>query len=289
MATEGLTGKKFIGKVVEGFDPLQRGRYYVHVPEFQPHMPESKGILLPNATHNSRISYGSSGDSTGQCFPLQVGDQVQVVCLEDNISSARIEERVSDDTPKSDTGAGKTMSAEPSGQSITGVIKGLPDKIPFGSAGNDLVAKFTEILNSGGAMAQELLGSVKDKLGDVYNKVAEGFKAASDVVNQVEEQFSQAVQNVQEKVAEIGEGVVDNFSKATEEMTKIGEGFIISAEEQIQGVVGNVDDVIKQIMEKKPEGEESQNENNNQNGNNPENEGTGNNGNGSSSGSNNGR
>lgn len=289
MPSQGLQGKKFIGKVVEGFDPQQRGRYYVHVPDFQPHMPESKGILMPNATHNSRISYGSSGDSTGQAMPLQVGDQVQVVCLKDDISSARIEERVSDDHPKSDTGAGKSMSAEPSGQSITGVIKGLPDKIPFGSAGNDLVAKFTEILNSGGAMAQELLGSVKDKLGDVYNKVAEGFKTASEAVSQLEEQFNQAVQNVQEKVAEIGEGVVDNFSKAKDEITKIGEQFAISAEEQIQGVVGNVEDVIKQIMEKKPEGEESQNENAGQDGNKPENGENGNSNGGSSSGNNNGR
>ena len=73
-------------------------------------------------------------------------------------------------------------------------------------------------------------------------------------------------------------------------MTKIGEEFIISTEEQIQGVVGDVEDVIKQIMEKKPEGEASQNESNNQNENNSENEGAGNNGGGSSSsGSNNGR
>ncbi len=247
MATEGLAGKKFVGKVVEGFDPLQRGRYYVHVPEFQPHMPESKGILLPNATHAGRTSQNNAGTS-GSNYPLHPGDQVQVICLQDDINSSRIDSKISDDQPKSDSGAGKLMGVEPSGKVIPCVISGLPENIPFGSAGSDIVSKFTEILNTGGEMAQELLNSVKDKLGDAFKKVEEMYNNASEAISSAEEQFNNAVQNVKDAVIENGKDAVDQFSNATIDDSKIGGDNEITEEEEKQGFIGTEDEIIDKFL-----------------------------------------
>ena len=245
MASEGLRGKKFVGKIVEGYDPLQRGRYYVHVSEFQPHMPESEGILLPNATHNNRASNGSTG-SYGASSPLHVGTQVQVVCLEDDISSARIEEVVSDDQPKSDMGAGKMMGVEPSGQVVTAAVSGMPESTPFGSGGDDMMKQFSDILNSGGPMAQQFLSSVKDKLGpDIFSKMSDSF--GKQDTTEMESKLTESMQNVQSAVEANGGGT-NQFSNATVDDSEIGPENAITEEEKTQGFEGSEDEIIDKFL-----------------------------------------
>ena len=101
MASGGLTGKKWVGKIVEGQDPQQRGRYYVHIPDIQPHIAESKGILCCNAIHSTRMTNGNTG-SYGSYMSLHVDTKVEIEFPTDDISSARIVAIVSDDHEKSD-------------------------------------------------------------------------------------------------------------------------------------------------------------------------------------------
>ena len=92
----GLTGKKYIGKIVKGLDPECRGRYKVHIPEILQHQAETEGIFCMNEINGSRIG-GSSRGMTGSYKPLYEGQVVAVVFTTDDINSARIVEVVSDE------------------------------------------------------------------------------------------------------------------------------------------------------------------------------------------------
>ena len=245
MPAEGLQGKKFTGKIVEGFDPQQRGRYYVHIPDLMPHMAESEGMLCPNATHNNRASTSNSGQTSGSSMPLQPGFQVEVVCETDDISSARITAVISDDQPGSDSGPGKLMGTEPSGKVVPVAVSGLPESVPFGSADSDIMGKFADILNSGGAMAQQLLGSVKDKLGPMFNKISESFKPG-DTPTADETAFQESMQSAEE--AEVANNGDDQFSNATVDDAPIGAENAITEEEKTQGYIGNEDELIDKFL-----------------------------------------
>lgn len=246
MPGQGLQGKKFIGKIVEGFDPQQRGRYYVHIPDLMPHVAESEGMLCPNATHSNRASTSSSGKTSGASMPLKPGFQVEVVCETDDISSARIVGVVSDDQPKSDASPGKLSGAEPTGKVIPMVISGLPRNIPFGSAGSDISSKFGEILNSGGAMAQQLFSSVKDKLGPAFDKISESFKPG-ETPSPEEANFQESLQSV-DSANEANAGASSQFDNATVDDAPIGENNTITEEEKTQGYIGNEDEIIDKFL-----------------------------------------
>ena len=167
MASTGLTGKRFIGKIVKGFDPENRGRYYVHVPELMPHMPETKGIICTNSIHPTRQANGASG-SYGSYMPLHEGTTVEVSCQTDDISSARILSIVSDEKPDSDMSPGKLMCVEPSGKIIQAVVRGLPDN-PFDP--NPVLSTVENLINSGTEMGLKLLGPVLGLINALGNFV----------------------------------------------------------------------------------------------------------------------
>ena len=93
-------GKKYIGKIVPGPDPAQRGRYVVQIPEAMPHMPETSGLLLPNQCGNN-ISSSDKG-TYGSYMPLQAGTTVMIECMNDNWESGRIVGTVGDAGAKSE-------------------------------------------------------------------------------------------------------------------------------------------------------------------------------------------
>ena len=247
MPAQGLQGKKFIGKIVEGFDPQQRGRYYVHIPDLMPHMAESEGYLCRNATHSSRIGAHNTG-TAGASFPLHPGDQIEVVCTQDDLSSMEICRKITDDQPKSDSAPGKVMGTEPSGKMVPFVIKGLPQNIPFGSADNDIVGKFTEIMNSGGAMAQQLFNSVKDKLGPTFEKIAESFKPG-DKPTADETAFQESITNINEAVEKNGgPDAKDQCHNKSVDDAPIGKENEITEEERKDGYIGSEDEVIDKFL-----------------------------------------
>lgn len=91
-----ISKRKFIGKIVKGFDPDGRGRYKVHLPEILPYMPETEGIFCMNEINGSRIS-GSSRGMTGSYKPLYEGQRVAVEFTTEDINSGRIVEVVGDE------------------------------------------------------------------------------------------------------------------------------------------------------------------------------------------------
>ena len=209
-------------------------------------MAESEGMLCPNNTHNNRASTSSSGKTSGASMPLKPGFQVEVVCETDDISSARITSVVSDDQPKSDASPGKLSGAEPTGKVIPMVVSGLPRNIPFGSAGSDISSKFGEILNSGGAMAQQLFNSVKDKLGPAFDKIAEAFKPG-DKPTPEESNFQESLQDV-DSAKEANAGASSQFDNATVDDTPIGKENEITEEEKKDGYIGSEDEVIDKFL-----------------------------------------
>ena len=247
MPAQGLQGKKFTGKVVEGFDPQQRGRYYVHVPDVMPHMPENEGYLCRNSTHSSRIGAHNTG-TAGSSSPLHPGDQVEVICTQDDLSSMEICRKITDDQPKSDSAPGKVMGTEPSGKMIPFVVKGLPQNVPFGSAGNDIIGQFTKIMNSGGAMAQQLFASVKDKLGPSFDKIAESFKPG-DTPSADETNFQESMASVDEAIEKNGgPDAKDQCANKGVDNAPIGPENEITEEEQNQGYVGEEDEIIDKFL-----------------------------------------
>lgn len=91
-----ISQRKFIGKIVKGFDPDGRGRYKVHLPEILPYMPETEGIFCMNEINGSRMS-GSSRGMTGTYKPLYEGQRVAVEFTTEDINSGRIVEVVGDE------------------------------------------------------------------------------------------------------------------------------------------------------------------------------------------------
>ena len=247
MPAEGLQGKKFTGKVVEGFDPQQRGRYYVHVPEVMPHMAESEGYLCRNSTHSANVGQNNGGNA-GQKFPLHPGDQVEVVCVQDDLNSMEICRKITDDQPKSDSSAAKTMGFEPSGNITPMVVTGLPKNVPFGSTGSDVVGKFTEILNSGGAMAQQLFGSIKDKLGPAFDDISKSFKPG-DKPSAEETNFQESLKNVDDAIEKNGgPDAKDQCHNKGIDDSPIGKENEITEEERKDGYIGSEDEVIDKFL-----------------------------------------
>lgn len=175
MASTGLTEKRFIGKIVNGFDPDNRGRYYVHVPDLIPHLPETKGILAANAIHTTRMdSAGVRGGGYGTYSPLYEGTTVEVSCQTDDISSARIVAIVSDDQSGSDMSPGKTTGVEPSGHIDQIAVKGEDDPTNPSS----MFKEVQDLLASGSMEALQLLGPVLNKLNNIKNGLTHLFKDA---------------------------------------------------------------------------------------------------------------
>ena len=248
MPSQGLQGKKFVGKIVEGYDPQQRGRYYVHIPDLMPHIPDSKGMLCPNETQTNRAANGVGGTS-GSSSPLHTGFEVHVVCETDDISSARIVGVISDQIAKTDMGTGKTMGVEPSGQVVTAAVSGIPESTPFGSGGEEMMKQFSEILNSGGKMAMELLESVKDKLGGAFDQISHVFSFKDlNVASEKESSFQSTTESV-DAANEANNGATNQFDNATIDDSPIGSSEnSITEEERTQGYIGNEDEVIDKFL-----------------------------------------
>ena len=248
MPSQGLQGKKFVGKIVEGFDPQQRGRYYVHIPDLMPHIGDNKGMLCPNETQTNRAANGTGGTS-GSNSPLHPGFEVHVVCETDDISSARIVGVISDQEAKTDMGVGKTMGVEPSGQVVTAAVSGIPESTPFGSGGEEMMKQFSEVLNSGGQMAMEMLNSVKDKLGNIYDQITNVF-SFKNIAEAIEKEVNfQAIKEKVEEAVESNKGATNQFDNATVDDSPIGSPEnTITEEEKTQGYVGNEDEVIDKFL-----------------------------------------
>lgn len=162
MSSSGLLGKKFVGRIVAGQDQNQRGMYYVHIPELQPHMAETVGVLCTNAIHPTRVTNSSRG-CFGAYTPLHPNTVVQVECLTDDPSSLQITKIVSDDQNKSDMSAGKILGVEPSGKIVQIKVDGYSEKVTDPSK----LDKST--INTQLNANNSLIETIKDKLGDIYN------------------------------------------------------------------------------------------------------------------------
>ena len=263
MAASGLTGKKFVGKIVEGQDPKQRGRYYVHIPEIQPHIAESKGILCCNAVHSTRVANGNRG-SYGSYMPLHVGTQVEVEFPTDDISSARVVAIVSDYHEKSDMGAGKLISAEPTGKTVSVALDGLPNSVPFGIA--ELInSKINTLINTGTEIGKQILSQLGNKLtgiiqqigGDIAQKVMESMTKVSEAVSEAVKKLENATKACLQmaKVVNIVKdqtGIVDSAKGAFDNNQSVGTkapgACAPSVTEQKEGCVGDTNSVISKVM-----------------------------------------
>ncbi len=263
MATGGLTGKKFVGKIVEGHDMKQRGRYYVHIPEIQPHIAESKGILCCNAIHSTRLASGNRG-SYGSYMPLHVGTQVEVEFPTDDISSARVVAIVSDYHEKSDMGAGKLMSAEPTGKTVSVALEGLPKEVPFGVS--ELVSSKVEtLINMGSNIGKEILGKLGGAFTGIISQVGgEIAKKAAAMMTQITEAASDVMKKIETatkagmKAAKIfndlknSTGIVDAAKGAFNNLKDVGiqapGACAVSETEKKEGCVGDTDTVISSVM-----------------------------------------
>lgn len=112
--SSGLIGKKFIGKVVKGIDPDQRGRYLVHIIEGLPHMAEDKGIWCTNSIQSAKLTKSDRG-TYGSYTPLHSGTTVQVAFDTDDFMAGRIVSIISDYYKKSDLEVGKINGIIPTG------------------------------------------------------------------------------------------------------------------------------------------------------------------------------
>lgn len=263
MATGGLTGKKFIGKIVEGHDMKQRGRYYVHIPEIQPHIAESEGIICCNAIHSTRLANGNRG-SYGSYMPLHVGTQVEVDFPTDDISSARVVAIVSDYHEKSDMGAGKLMSAEPTGKTVSVAIEGLPEHTPFGAS--ELInAKVETLINMGSDVGKEILGKLGSAFTGIISQVGGVIaQTAAEVMTKISGAASEVMKKLEAaakasvKAANIinglkdATGIVDAAKGAFDNVKSVGTvapgACAVSETEKKEGCVGSTDNVIRSVM-----------------------------------------
>lgn len=108
-----LKGKEFIGTVLPDLDPLQQGRYKVHVPEAMQHIPEDQGMFYKNNVHSWRITPSENGEY-GSYFPLHPGTKVLVKYYANDLTTGRIRKIVSDADQSTDTEAQDATTVKPS-------------------------------------------------------------------------------------------------------------------------------------------------------------------------------
>lgn len=95
-----LNQREFLGIILPDKDVRHQGRYKVHIPELQPHMPPSEGIWAKNHVHKWRITPSQNG-IYGEYFPLQPGTLVVVKFFDNQLETAYIDRIVSDSHPQS--------------------------------------------------------------------------------------------------------------------------------------------------------------------------------------------
>ena len=87
--TQSLIECEFIGTILKGVDPLQQGRYKVHIPELMQHIAENRGIWCKNQVHSWRITSSDVGEY-GSYFPLHVGTKVVVRFYKNDLNTGYI-------------------------------------------------------------------------------------------------------------------------------------------------------------------------------------------------------
>lgn len=92
---ESLINREFIGTILPDKDSTNRGMYKVNIPELQPHMESTSGILCKNHVCRHRISPSQNGVA-GSYYPLQPGMAVIVKFFANHIESGYIDRVISD-------------------------------------------------------------------------------------------------------------------------------------------------------------------------------------------------
>lgn len=110
--TQSLTEVEFIGTVLPDLDPLQQGRYKVHIPQLMQHITEDKGIWCKNQIHAWRITPSDNGEY-GSYYPLHPGTKVIVKFYHNDINTGYIVRIISDATIETDKEAQDSVTKKP--------------------------------------------------------------------------------------------------------------------------------------------------------------------------------
>lgn len=110
--TQSLIECEFIGHVLKDPDPLQQGRYKVHIPELMQHIAEDKGIWCKNHVHNWRITSSDVGEY-GSYLPLHAGTKVIIKFYKNDINTAYADRIISDAEVETDKEAQDSVTKKP--------------------------------------------------------------------------------------------------------------------------------------------------------------------------------
>jgi len=86
----------YYGKVLPDMDPLNLGRYKVHIDELHLYLPETDGHWCSNKIHSYRNNYDISGNNYGEYKPIQTGTSVLVSVANGAWNSSSIVQILSD-------------------------------------------------------------------------------------------------------------------------------------------------------------------------------------------------
>ena len=241
----GLTGKKYIGKIVKGFDPDGRGRYKVHIPEILQHTPETVGIFCMNEVNGSRIS-GSSRGMSGTYKPLYEGQRVGVVFTTDDINSARIIEVIGDEQ-ESMTPSIKKICCGDTGQIEKERTAKTRSSLPIKLDINQITNQFNELLNT----ARSKFGAIVDKVNELNVKLTreQELKKINNKEDSNNKKRLKSTDSTPQKIT------YDSYFKDTygREPT--------SSESELMQIAGGVKTVDKYVVEKKQDWEKTEPEN----------------------------
>jgi len=88
----------YYGIVLPDPDPLNLGRYKVHVEELHLYLPNTDGHWCSNKIHSYRVGYDITGNNYGEYKPLQPGTNVLVSVSNGEWNSSSIVQILSDDS-----------------------------------------------------------------------------------------------------------------------------------------------------------------------------------------------
>ena len=91
-----LKAECYYGVVLEDLDPLNLGRYKVHIDELHMFLPPNEGQWCHNRIHNYRINYDKRTNVYGEYKPLQAGTTVLVTVFNADWNSSSITQIISD-------------------------------------------------------------------------------------------------------------------------------------------------------------------------------------------------
>jgi hypothetical protein len=108
-----LIEHEFIGTVLPDLDPLQKGRYRVHIPELMQHISEQNGIWCKNHVHAWRITPSADGEY-GSYFPLHADTKVIIKFYSNDINTGYICRIISDALDQTDKEGQDAVTVKPS-------------------------------------------------------------------------------------------------------------------------------------------------------------------------------